>query len=112
MSGGEIGHCPETRIAAFLFSVEPRDSIMNVYRLFEHLGAQAAYDGEMDLENLDIDPELKRALEEKDQAAIERLLGRDTPLMMILVPADDDDGDDDGDDQAPADDDPEIRQAG
>lgn len=83
---------------------------MNVYRLFEHLGARAAYDGEMNLENLDIDPELRRAIEAKDQSAIERLLGNDLNLMMLLVPAEDDDEGDD--EQEPADDKEEIRRAG
>ena len=60
-----------------------------------------------ELNSMDIDPELKLAFENKDQATIEQFLGSDTNLMCVLLPAEDD---------APADNEPaqdeEIRKAG
>ena len=86
---------------------------MNVIRLIERLGATADIQQDTDLVAAlqELDPEVKAALENRDEKALERLLGADTPLMMILVPADDDDESS----EEPADDDSQekgLRRAG
>jgi hypothetical protein len=47
-----------------------------------------------ELQLLDIDPELKSAILNKDQQTIEKLLGCDTNLMCVLFPAEEEPSDD------------------
>ncbi len=64
-----------------------------------------------ELNSMDIDPELKLAFENKDQATIEKFLGTDTNLMSIMFPADDDaPSEDTPSEDSPSDD--GIRRAG
>jgi len=63
------------------------------------------------LDSLDLAPELKRAIESKDQRAVEIYLGIDTKIVCALFPAEDDEpSKDEPSDEEPSDD--EIRKVG
>lgn len=65
----------------------------NVIRFLETLGRDAAaspQDYARAVQALDVDPAVRDALLRRDRAALDRLLGADNNVMIILVPAEDD----------------------
>jgi len=73
----------------------------NVIDLLEKMAANVEFSNEevflREIDNSEIDEELKVAIKNKDQSAIELILGSNTNLMSILVPAEDDEPDNDDD---------------
>jgi hypothetical protein len=65
----------------------------NVIRFLETLGREPAATPEAyahAVQALDVDPEIRDALQRRDRAALDRLLGARHNVMIALVPAEDD----------------------
>lgn len=74
----------------------------NVISFLQALGADAALAGEYAgaVAALDVDPEMRAALLDRDQDAINRLLGGRGNVFSLLVPAEDDDTPEDSEEPA------------
>jgi hypothetical protein len=65
----------------------------NVIRFLETLGREPAATPDayaQAVQALDVDPEIRDALQRRDRAALDRLLGARHNVMIALVPAEDD----------------------
>ncbi len=93
----------------------PEKIMSNVIQFLEKIASTSTLMNDdawkKELANMDIDPELKLAFQNKDQPTIEKYLGTDTNLMCVLLPAEEEPSEDE-----PADDEPskdaEIRKIG
>lgn len=74
----------------------------NIIGFLEELGRNSdlrldKVDFEAILENDDFDPEVRKAILDKDQNAIEMILNARSKIVCILIPAEEDDEDEDKD---------------